>query len=297
MQDNHEAMPRRDLLALFGLAGVSGLLTNPSRASAAQGVSVKPMSKTVELFARLVGDLSGKVSLSYMEGTVWGFRPQADDLALSDFARRIYGYKTLLARKVRRLSNGDFAIKQQGWTFYADPDTDMITETLRNPYTGADVKPYSPPSAPFEMAYRSDGTQYLPGKEDANPLGNGQSAAFDNPFDMRVKTIGGHSFVNTSQFIRFKPGNIDWFKLEATLIGYACRAADLSNLKLTHIPSTTTMSLVAEWQTWMNMHGSPGHILFKGEGADIASIADAPANYRAALASKFPGKLDKALAW
>ena len=45
------------------------------------------------------------------------------------------------------------------------------------------------------------------------------------------------------------------------------------------------------------MHGSPGHILFKGEGADIASIAGAPADYRAALASKFPGQLDKALAW
>lgn len=298
MRDDSAMLQRRDLLALAELAGVGGsLFAVPAAAAPAQGVPEKPIQQAVELFARLTGDLSGRVSLGYMTGTVWGFRPQADDLALADFARRIYGYKTLFARKVRRLPSGDYAIKQQGWTFYSDPVTGAITDTLRNPYTGADVQPYSPPSAPFEIAYRADGTQYLPGTEELNPLGNGQSAAFENPFDMRVTTIGANSFVNTSQFIRFKPGNIDWFKLEATLIGYTCRTADLSNPKLTHIPSTTTMNLVAEWQTWMNMHGSPGHILFKGDGAGISSIAEAPADYRTALARKFPGQLEKALAW
>ena len=291
-------LPRREMLALIGLAGVAeAALTASPTAAAPRGIPVKPAAQAIELFARLVGDLSGKVTLTYSAGTVWGFRPQADDLALADFARRIYGYKSLVARKVRRLANGDLAIKQQGWTFYADPETDAITDTLRNPYTCADVKPYSPPSAPSEMAYRANGTIYLPGKADANPLGNGQTAAFANPFDMRVQTIGAHSFVETSQFIRFKPGNIDWFKLEATLIGYACRTADLTNARLTHIPANTTMNLVAEWQTWMNMHGSPGHILFKGNGAGVRSIAEAPADYRAALAAKFPGQLEQALAW
>lgn len=289
---------RREVLELMGFAGIG--MSMRSTASAAvplAGIPVKPTTQAVELFARLVGDLSGKVTLTYMAGTVWGFRPQADDLALAEFVRRIYGYKSLIARKVRRLPNGDIAIKQQGWTFYADPLTDVITDTLRNPYTGVDVQPYSPPSAAFESAYRADGTTYIPGKEDANPLGDGQSASFDNPFDMRVKTIGPNSFINTSQFIRFRPGNIDWYKLEATLISYVCRTADVTNRKLTHVPSTSTMNLVAEWQTWMNMHGSPGHILFKGEGGGIASINDAPADYRAALAAKFPGQLDMALAW
>ena len=302
MHDDHSrdvpGIPRRDMLALLGLAGLGGGLLCASSASAqAQGIPVKPTAQAVELFAKLVGDLSGQVALTYMSGAVWGFRPQADDLALAEFARRIYGYKSLIARKVRRLPGGDFAIKQQGWTFYADPITDVITDTLRNPYTGVDVQPYSPPSAPFESAFRPDGTVYLPGKEDANPLGNGQSTIFDNPFDMRVKSIGAYSFVNTSQFIRFQPANIDWFKLEATLISYACRTADLLDPKLTHVPSTSTMNLVAEWQTWMNMHGSPGHILFKGEGTGIASIAEAPADYRAALAARFPGQLEQALTW
>jgi hypothetical protein len=147
------------------------------------------------------------------------------------------------------------------------------------------------------MAYRFDGTSYLPEKPDANPLGNGQSAAFDTPFDMRVRTIGAQSFIETSQFIRFKPGNIDWFKLEATLIGYVCRTADMRNPLLTHIPSTSTMNLVAEWQTWMNMHGSPGHILFKGAGTNVATLAEVPADYRAALSRTFPGQVEQALAW
>lgn len=298
MQDDYSTLPRRSMLALLGAAGIgSALPADRAQAATKIKVSDKPNTDAVELFARLVGDLTGKVTLSYMAGSVWGFRPQADDLSLADFARRIYGYKSLIARKVRRLPNGDFAIKAQGWTFYADPTTDVITETLRNPYSSKLVQPYSPPSAPFEVAYRSDGTSYIPDKPEANPLGDGETRSFDNPFDMRVKTIGAYSFVNTSQFIRFNPGNIDWFKLEATLISYVCRSADLANPKLTHVPSTSTMNLVAEWQTWMDMHGTPGHILFKGEGTGISSIAEAPADYRSALATKFPGQLEKALAW
>ena len=291
-------LDRRDVLGLAGLVGIAaGLGSSDSAAARPQPVPAKPVAEAVELFARLVGDLSGKVTLSYAAGTVWGFRPQADDLSLADFARRIYGYKSLVARKVRRLPSGDYAIKQQGWTFYADPLTDVITDTLHNPYTGADVKPYSPPSTPLELAYRRDGSIYLPGNPGANPLGSGQSAQFENPFDMRVRSIGQISFIDTSQFIRFNPANIDWWKLEATLIGYTCRSADLNNLRLTHIPSTWTMNLVAEWQTWMNMHGSPGHILFKGDGTTVASLAQVPVDFRAALNAKFPGQLDRALAW
>lgn len=303
MDDNHSStsssFERRELLAILAFGGAAGGAIFPTQAFATPTPDAPAVHGTqaVELFAKLVGDTSGKVTLGYSEGAVWGFRPQADDLALADFARRIYGYKSLTARKVRRLDNGDFAIRQQGWTFYADPITEAITDTLHNPYTGVDVEPYSPPSVAWEIAYRPDGTSYIPGREDTNPLGNGQSTDFDTPFDMRVRTIGAHSFITTAQFIRFRPANIDWWKLEATLFSYACNTADLTNPDLTHIPSTSSMNLVAEWQTWMNMHGSPGHILFKGEGASIASIDEAPADFRSALASRYAGQLDAALGW
>ncbi len=298
MHDNPSSAPRlqrREMLALLALAGAG--TGAPASAASRQDTHVKPTTGSVETFARLVGDISGRVTLGYTAGTVWGFRPQADDLTLEDFARRIYGYKSLIARKVRRLDNGDFAVKQQAWTFYTDPTTDAITATLHNPYTGVDVTPASPPSRPWETAYQSNGVEYLPGQEGVSPLGEGQSTPFDNPFDMRIRSIGDQSFVNTSQFIRFQAANITWHKLEATLFSYACRTAELTNTDLTHVPSTWSMNLVAEWQTWMDMHGSPGHILFKGEGAPVAELSETPADFQAALADHYPGQLDAALAW
>jgi hypothetical protein len=56
------------------------------------------------------------------------------------------------------------------------------------------------------------------------------------------------------------------------------------------------MNLVAEWQTWTSMHGSPGHILFKGEGAGIASIAEAAPTIAPRWLQIFPASW-KALAW
>ena len=98
MHDDSSNMPRRDVLALMGLAGVGTAMPTAADAASKRPVAAKPGAEAVELFARLVGDLSGKVRLSYMAGSVWGFRPQADDLALADFARRIYGYKTQIGR-------------------------------------------------------------------------------------------------------------------------------------------------------------------------------------------------------
>jgi len=31
-----------------------------------------------------------------------------------------------------------------------------------------------------------------------------------------------------------------------------------------------SQNLVAEWQTWTGMHGTPGHILFQGQGTHIS---------------------------
>ena len=112
--------------------------------------------------------------------------------------------------------------------------------------------------------------------------------------DMRVRTIGENTWVSTDRFVRFRPGSISWWKLEGDLIDHACRTRDLGHAA--HIPSTWSHNLVAEWQTWMNMHGTPGHILFKGSGAGLAP-AEVPTAAREAIDAHFPGAFAEALGW
>jgi hypothetical protein len=45
----------------------------------------------------------------------------------------------------------------------------------------------------------------------------------------------------------------------------------------------------------MNMHGSPGHILFVGQGSQVDDPRRLPADFRAAVDAEFPGTLEQRL--
>jgi hypothetical protein len=45
------------------------------------------------------------------------------------------------------------------------------------------------------------------------------------------------------------------------------------------------------------MHGKPGHILFKGNGAPLFDARDVPEDLSAAIGKFFPGQFDDVKAW
>jgi hypothetical protein len=226
------------------------------------------------LWARLVADLSGRPVYFFTHGAVWGFKPQADDLALKDFARRIYGYSGIAARRVVRDAAGALAMQQKAWGFYRDPESDAITERIPNPYTG-----------------RIDRAAPLSGKLSTRPL-----APAEDPMQVRVRRIGPQAVVELSTLARFKSPDISWYKLEANLENFFCRSADL-DADTPHVPSSYHQNLVAEWQTWTGMHGTPGHILFKGDGVPLRSLDEAPPDQIEAIERFFPGSLDELTGW
>ena len=224
---------------------------------------------------RLTADLSGRTTWGVLRGDVWGFLPQADDLTTEAFARRLYGYWSLVARKAITQADGSIRVKLKGWTFYLDAETGAIVTRIANPYTGQTVRcpPLSGPAATLSF-------------------GGGTA----QPVTLRECRIGANVWLELDRISRFKPSDTTWFKLEADLTSYACKAIDLERLDLSHIPNTWSHNLVAEWQTWMKMHGAPGHILFKGDGAFVDGPADVPV-LAAAIEDRFPGTLRDTLAW
>jgi hypothetical protein len=47
----------------------------------------------------------------------------------------------------------------------------------------------------------------------------------------------------------------------------------------------------------MYMHGTPGHILFKGAGACLDDPGQLPAPVRQTIVRHFPGALEESLTW
>jgi hypothetical protein len=231
---------------------------------------------------RLVSDLSGRPTYAVERGDVWGFKPQADDLATTDFAKRLYGYWSLVARQAARQPDGEVALKTKAWTFYLDVDSGAVVTEILNPYTGATVQ-CPPLSGPVFTAHYGQ-----------TPVA---SAPYPPSLDLRQRRLGDHAWVEIGRIARFKPADTTWFKLEADLVSYACRAADLDNTNKPFVPSIWSHNVVAEWQTWMKMHGTPGHILFKGDGGFIPSLDATPPMLRTAIDRLFPSTLDAVKAW
>ncbi|WP_439486841.1 DUF1838 family protein [Blastomonas fulva] len=280
-------LDRRRLIALTTGIAASGLLAPAALATGDTGQApadapVPPESaRTARLiWTRLVGDLSGRPIYFYTHGNVWGFKPQSDDLSIADFARRLYGYSGIAARRMERTADGGVMIHQKYWAFYRHPETDAITDAIPNPYTG-----------------RTDIAAPMSGPVKAMPLDMGPGADGAMPYAMRIRRLGRTATIETSAFHRFKTPDISWHKLEGNLEDYICAVADLDNPQATHIPCHYMQNLVAEWQTWTGMHGTPGHILFKGNGAPLIDLAQVPADQIAAIERFFPGSLAELRDW
>jgi hypothetical protein len=268
---------RRAMLAglLPASLALSAALANGSALAATSG----GLDDRTRTWLKLVSDLSGRSTFAVERGDVWGFKPQADDLTTDAFAKRLYGYWGLLVRQPTTAPDGSIVLKTKGWTFYTHPETGEIVIEILNPYTGQTVQ-CPPLSGPvFTAAYGAPG---------APP-----TAALD----LRQRRLDDHAWVEIDRISRFKPKDTTWFKLEADLVSYACRAADLDDPQRRFIPSIWSHNVVAEWQTWMKMHGTPGHILFKGDGACVPNIDAAPAPLKAAIDVHFPGTLAEVKAW
>lgn len=279
---------RRLLLQLStGFAATAALVPHMVSATAVADqtgaghpLSPKSASDARMIWARLVGDLSGRPVFYFTHGTVWGFKPQADDLALSDFARRLYGYSGIAARKLERQADGRLLMRHKYWSFYRDPVTDRITDRIPNPYTG-----------------KTDTAPPLSRPVGATLLDMGPAADGTMPYAMRLQRLGRTAVVETSSFARFKPADTDWYKLEGNLENFVCSAADLDDRAMPHIPNHYNQNVIAEWQTWTGMHGTPGHILFKGDGEPLYALDQIPADQIAAIDRFFPGTLQDVSGW
>lgn len=96
--------------------------------------------------------------------------------------------------------------------------------------------------------------------------------------------------------IRAQPASLPPVELRDNLHTWARLTPQLDG-RLTHVPNECQHNLVAEWQTWMKMHGSPGHILFVGHGTHFHDPERVPTLLQGLIDSKFPSTLEATRKW
>jgi hypothetical protein len=284
------AIDRRNFL-LAGSAGAA--LMSEGRAAAGKPSTLRFDDPEFRLrtWLRLTADLGGRVVYTFVGGMVYGFRPQADDLSLADFGRRLYGYRSCVARQVKAEADGSFQVRSRGWFYYCHAETGAFFREFINPYTQLRVQ------CPPRMGPVATQVYDLQGLRRANGATAAEQTNLGPPYHFDHAVMGRNIWMRQNVFSRFKPADTTWYKLESDILTYTAALTDVRNPRLGHIPNTTSHNLVAEWQTWMNMHGSPGHILFVGNGAHSYRPTNLPPEIQQTVAQEFPGTLQEPLTW
>ncbi len=284
-------LDRRQLVTMAGVAAAMGV-TRAATARAEQPDALLPFDDpdfALRTWVRLIADLRGGTHYNVQSGMVFGFRPQSDDVTLADFARRLYGYRSCTARHASVGSDGAVTIRSRSWTYYTEVESGALIRALVNPYTGQTVQCPPRASPVSEQVLTRDGARPGPTPFPVESSDAGKPLRFEH------SVMGGQVWIRRASFARFKPPDTTWWKLEADLLTYTASVADVRSVSTAHIPHTTSHNLVAEWQTWMNMHGSPGHILFVGNGTSTPRLEGLPAALRRDLDAEFPGTLAEAI--
>ncbi len=240
---------------------------------------------------RLTADVSGVVCFAHTSGVVYGFLSHADDLGQDQFATPLYGYEAVVARQVVAHEGNGWRLRQRGWSHYTDAITGALIEALDNPYTGRRVQ-CPPMAAPVsESVYTPAGRLRT-----ATPFPLTTSDQHE-PFTLHYAAAGERVSVRRGVVARFRPTNSRRDKLEADITVHDVRRGALLDDTLTHVQSTFMHNLVAEWQTWMDMAGTPGHILFSGLGRSLPDLASLDTGLFDALQRHFPGTLAQTQQW
>jgi len=212
-------------------------------------------------------------------------------VTLAQFARRLYQYRAVTVRQMRFDADGALHMRLRAWSWYADAASGEFHREFVNPYTDRVVQCPPRMSPVGETVMTRDGPPA--GRPTPFPA---ELSTTGRPMRLDYAVLGNHVWARREQFSRFRPPDTTWFKLEADMVTHAARLDELLARGLDHVPNTISHNLVAEWQTWMDMHGSPGHILFVGQGAHVVRAGDLPGDVQATIQKEFPGSLAAGLA-
>lgn len=237
---------------------------------------------------KLQGDLSGATTWIYNPGWVYGVLP-GQGLPAAQFGQALFQVEGLTRRISRRLPDGSVEERSRNWMFYCDAESGEYLKTFRNPYTGEtlEVPPFR--GVPTASRLTVDGlvADFGPGFE---------NTAIGRPLRLHFRTLGDTTWIDRHAASRI-PGASGRPRNEMSLDAWVCRTRDLTDPRLTHIPSTYAWTSFAEWLPWLRMGDRPGNLVWRIESSVLRSRDELPARFLERLQQVLPGKIDEPMGW
>lgn len=236
----------------------------------------------VETWIRLKGDAAGGVTYEWMRGTAYGVPDGEPGVPLFDI-------ESVTIRQIREVDTDRYVEQNYACRLYRDGATGAYIDRFTNPFNKRSTELAAACGPGPSLVLSAAGMSLLSDMQLT-------STALDRPMELElieareeiiVRRSSSSEFVSPSSGERRRELSVDTFKLPRA--DFDSDAAMLS-------PAYSWVS-VTQWMTALGMGDFPGRMLWTVNGRNYADSSRLPAEFRQALAARFPDALAYTFDW
>jgi hypothetical protein len=287
-------MRRRTLLAL---AGSSALLP-----AAATARLAGPPPLDLDLSRpedNLLAWMKMRASLETQDVYYW-FTGGLDVAIPGEPIRPFVTVETLILRRTERRGDQLFNVTDWEASFYRHPETGEVVDELRNPVTGATVRPLHYREGPVTFEYAATRQPRLVGLE--TPF-----ATRDEPFRQPWRIAGDTLWMTKAFYISGRPQWLDIREFPeetpatplnvSSIAVMESRLADVLDPRLSSVQTRYSYQATSDWLPWMKLGQRPGFLVWHENGKKLFSLNEVPADSLAALRRLHPVWFQRPVPW
>lgn len=262
------------------ILGMLGALALPAAARAGSaaaagipGVDLADPAQALEAMMRIQGRLDGRDAPWWYFGRIYGMVGESAP-------RLLVRYEGLEIMRLTPAAGGEYAATGVTTSFFQDPFSKAVLETLANPYTGRTVQ-----VTPNLLGGTANPVSFY----SAKGLRPGRVPAADwKPSGLHL-TWDFHGDTVWFTHDRVYPPGIPQPMGESSVV--RAKVADVADRGRAFVPASFSSTYFAPWPKWLDMAGQPGHVIWHADGVKLDSIAELPADFRARCEKLFPERL------
>ena len=270
----------------------------PTRRQVTLGAALLPLVGVAPAQAQGALDLSTplgtllawmKLHTSLEDGDLYyWYRARMDVAQSGEPIGTFIGYETLYRFQVKRLASDSFEVTRWETSVFTDPATNAPVDEMVNPMNGRTIQPFHFKEGPVTFAY----TTQRPRIVGSPVIGTGETA-----FELDWAVVGDDLWASRELFVSFphplKPkewpleshGEMLHFSNISTVRG---SLAEVQDPDVVSARCQYTYQATARWMPWMLMGATPGHMIWRAQGAKFTDPDDLPAASRALFQARHP---------
>jgi hypothetical protein len=269
-------LSRRKAIIAMAALPAAGTLTAAAREPVESGAESPPTLDLRTPAGNVTAYLKLRAAVDTRDVYYW-FTGRLDLAVAGEPLRPIVDVETLILRRTEQRGPLEWDVTDWEASFYRDPETGEVAESLVNPATGRTVRPLHYREGPVRMRF-SEAEPFIVNTRNVLPQTG-------KPFSYPWRRVGDDFWMKKSSYIEAQ----NWLQptewpLESSgerihVSTHSILKGAWSEVQDPRVASARTdfaYTAVSGWLPWMQMGRTPGHVVWAEAGRKLFSLDEAP---------------------